>query len=118
VPAAEAEALRAQFELSATQALHLHRGRGCRQCQGTGYRGRTGIFELMKVTEGVRSLILDRASAGVIRPTALKQGMQSLRTDGWRLVMGGRTTIEEVLRVTKDEALVAEEVEMTNDRNE
>jgi type II secretion system protein E len=91
----------------AEEPITLYRGRGCRACQGTGYRGRTGIFETMRVTEEIRSLILERVSAGVIRQTALKQGMSSLRTDGWRLAREGRTTVEEVLRVTKDERSLA-----------
>jgi type II secretory ATPase GspE/PulE/Tfp pilus assembly ATPase PilB-like protein len=83
----------------------LYWGRGCRECQGTGYRGRTGIFETMMVTSTIRNMILERASAGEIRRVAAKQGMLSLREDGWRLVRSGRTTPEEVLRVTKDERL-------------
>ena len=81
----------------------LYRGRGCRQCQGTGYHGRMGIFELMPITEDIRALILVRASAGEIRKKAMEHGMSILRDDGWRHVLEGRTTIEEVLRVTKDE---------------
>jgi general secretion pathway protein E len=81
----------------------LWRGAGCRQCQGTGYRGRTGIFELMPVNEALRAMILDRSSARDIRIEAGKQGMRSLREDGWRLVRSGVTTLEEVLRATKDE---------------
>jgi general secretion pathway protein E/type IV pilus assembly protein PilB len=83
----------------------LYWGRGCRECQGTGYRGRTGIFETMMVTSTIRNMILERASAGEIRRVAAQQGMLSLREDGWRLVRSGRTTPEEVLRVTKDERL-------------
>jgi len=79
------------------------RGRGCRECQGTGYHGRTCICELMTVTEDVRSAILDSSSAGEIRKIAARQGMRSLRSDGWRLVLEGRTSLEEVLRATKDE---------------
>jgi len=81
----------------------LCRGRGCRDCLGTGYRGRTGVFELMPITEGIGRLILDRASGGQIRKLAMQQGMKGLRQDGWRHVLEGRTTIEEVLRVTRDE---------------
>jgi general secretion pathway protein E len=81
----------------------LYRGKGCRECQGTGFRGRTGIFETMEVTTTIRSLILERASANVVRRTATQQGMKSLREDGWRLMRTGRTTLEEILRVTKDE---------------
>ena len=61
------------------------------------------IFELMPVTETIRSMILERASAGEVRKEAAGHGMKSLREDGWRLVREGKTTLEEVLRVTKDE---------------
>ncbi len=81
----------------------LYRGRGCRRCQGTAHCGRTGIFELMLVTEDIRARIVDRSSAGEIRKLAMEQGMKTLRGDGWRHVLRGRSTIEEVLRVTKDE---------------
>ena len=83
----------------------LYRGRGCRECQGTGYRGRTGIFETMLVTTAIGAMILERASTGEIRRVAASQGMKSLREDGWRLVRSGHTTLEEVLRVTKEERL-------------
>jgi len=82
----------------------LYRGRGCRRCQGTGYRGRIGIFELMVVTDEIRSLILENTSAGNLRRIAAKQGMRSLRDDGFRHLCEGRTTMEEIVRVTKDEA--------------
>ncbi|MFO8013908.1 MAG: type II secretion system ATPase GspE [Phycisphaerae bacterium] len=94
-------ALRREFGDDSLQVLH--RGRGCRQCQGSGYLGRTGIFEVMVVSEAIRTMILERASAGAIRKQAAAEGMQSLREDGWRLVTSGRTTLAEVLRVTKDE---------------
>jgi len=83
----------------------LYRGRGCRNCQNTGYRGRQGVFEMMPVTDEVRNLILSRASSRAIRKVAVEQGMKSLRQDGWRLVAEGRTTVEEVIRMTKDEDL-------------
>jgi len=83
----------------------LYKGRGCRRCQGTGYRGRLGIFEMMVVTDEVRSLILENTSAPVLRKVAAKQGMRSLRDDGFRHLAEGRTTVEEVLRVTKDEGM-------------
>ena len=83
----------------------LHHGAGCRQCQGTGYRGRTVICEFMDVTSSVRRMILERASAGEIRQAAMRDGARALRADGWRHVLAGRTTVEEVLRVTKDERI-------------
>jgi general secretion pathway protein E/type IV pilus assembly protein PilB len=81
----------------------LFRGTGCRECLGTGYRGRSGVFELMAVNDAVRALILEHASAGEIRKQAVADGMLSLRQDGWRHLRAGRTTVDEVLRVTKDE---------------
>jgi len=62
------------------------------------------VFELMPITDEVRQLILDRMPAGNIRNVATEQGMENLRTDGWRLVLEGKTTVEEVVRVTKDDA--------------
>jgi len=82
----------------------VYRGRGCRACLGTGYRGRIGVFEMMAVTDDLRSLILKNTSAPDLRRLAAGQGMRSLRDDGFRHLRDGRTTIEEVLRVTKDDA--------------
>ena len=81
----------------------IYRGAGCRNCQGTGYRGRQGVFEMMPISDEVRALILERSSSREIRKVAVRQGMSSLREDGWRLIREGRTTPEEVLRLTKDE---------------
>ncbi len=81
----------------------LYKGRGCRECQGTGYRGRIGIFEMMVVTDDVRSLIIENASAPELRKMAVKHGMTSLRDDGFRHLFEERSTVEEILRVTKDE---------------
>ncbi len=82
----------------------LYKGQGCTHCQGTGYRGRIGIFEMMVVTDDLRSLIIENASARDLRRVAARQGTTSLREDGFRHVREGRTTVEEVLRVTKDDA--------------
>jgi general secretion pathway protein E/type IV pilus assembly protein PilB len=82
----------------------VYKGAGCRQCQGTGYRGRQGIFEMMLMSDDVRGLVLDRAPTYQIRQAAVRHGMQSLREDGWRLVREGLTTIDEVMRNTKDES--------------
>jgi general secretion pathway protein E len=104
-PASDAQQLRAEFgDLAPEELWH---GVGCRNCQGTGYRGRQAVFEMMPLTDEIRALILERASSRVIRKIAMQQGMTSLRDDGWRMVREGRTTPEEVLRVTKDEDLAA-----------
>lgn len=81
----------------------LYKGQGCRRCQGTGYHGRMGIFEMMVVTDDVRALILENASPRDLRQASAQQGMTSLRDDGFRHLRGGRTTVEEILRVTKDD---------------
>ena len=81
----------------------LFRGKGCDDCRGTGYRGRSGIYELFGITEDVRSLIVRKASAGEIRRHAMEKGMVTLREDGWARVCAGLTTVEEILRVTQEE---------------
>lgn len=78
----------------------LAHGRGCAECNGTGYRGRTAIYEFLMVEEAVQQLILRRASAGDIRRMAQQAGMRTLRQDGWLKIVAGLTTPEEVLRVT------------------
>src|SRR5207245_1364284 len=80
--------------------LTLERGRGCAACRHTGYRGRTGIFELLVVTDEIKQALLKSPSAGGLREIAQGQGMIALRLDGWREVQAGITTVEEVLRVT------------------
>ncbi len=82
-------------------AIHLERGRGCAACRNTGYRGRTGIFELLVVTEEVKHAILEPAPVSDLRDLAREQGMVTLRQDGWRKVQAGITTVEEVLRVSE-----------------
>jgi len=101
--AVEAERARREYGLEGLRSLWS--GRGCRQCQDTGYRGRTGVFEFMLITEDIRALMLERNSARAIRKVAQGHGMRGLREDGWRLVLEGRTTVEEVLRVTKGDRL-------------
>jgi general secretion pathway protein E len=82
----------------------LWRGRGCDECRGTGYRGRTGIYELFPISEDARSLILRRATSRDIRREAVDAGMLTLRLDGWRKARAGVTTVEEILRVTQEDA--------------
>ena len=77
------------------------RGRGCAQCHGTGYRGRTGIYELLIVDDLVRAEVMRRGGAADLRRIATAAGMPSLYEDGLRQVRAGLTTLEEVLRVTR-----------------
>jgi general secretion pathway protein E/type IV pilus assembly protein PilB len=83
-----------------SEAPTLYKGTGCRSCRQSGYRGRTGIHELMVTNDTVRELIVNRVNAGVIRHEAMKSGMKTLRQDGWRKVLAGHTTVDEVARVT------------------
>ncbi|MFH1798129.1 MAG: GspE/PulE family protein [Candidatus Omnitrophota bacterium] len=75
------------------------KGKGCGFCYGTGYKGRTGIFELMKVNEEIRSAILDRKAPSVIKKIAVKEGMKTLEENGKAKVESGISTLEEVERV-------------------
>lgn len=78
----------------------VHIGKGCEKCNGTGYAGRQGLYEVMPITPALRELILDRASTSEIRKQAQKEGMLTLRQDGLVKIQKGITTIEEVLRET------------------
>ena len=77
---------------------------GCDACNGTGYLGRVGIFELLPATSEICKVIVQRADAGAIRNLAVQQGMRLLRDDGWDKVRQGVTTLAELLRVTREEA--------------
>jgi type II secretion system protein E len=78
----------------------LFKGAGCRKCHQSGFRGRQGIFELMVSTDTIKDLVVKRTNANEIRQVALKEGLRTLRQDGWLKVLEGRTTVEEVARVT------------------
>jgi len=84
-------------------APEFHRPVGCAQCRHTGYQGRTGIFELLVMTEPLRRRVLARASAAELGEVAHADGMTSMRADGMIKAMQGLTTVEEVLRVTRVE---------------
>jgi general secretion pathway protein E len=81
----------------------VYRAAGCEECSGTGYRGRSGIYELLPMNETLRELILKHASADAIKTAATAKGMRTLRDDGWLKVREGTTTVAEVLRVTQEE---------------
>jgi general secretion pathway protein E len=83
----------------------FYSGAGCDRCFQTGYRGRTGIYELMLINEKIRDLIYKRESAGTIKKVALEAGLKTLRMDGARKILSGATTISEVMRVTQADVL-------------
>ena len=86
----------------------FQRGRGCESCRQTGYRGRTAIYEFCMVGQGLRSLIIQKAPGSQLKARAAQDGMETLRNDGWRRVLAGQTTIEEVVRVTQSDEWLAE----------
>jgi general secretion pathway protein E/type IV pilus assembly protein PilB len=85
--------------------VRLWHGAGCRSCRQTGFRGRTGIYELMVTGDSIRDLVVNRVNASQIRKQAVKEGMITLRQDGWRKVLLGQTTIDEVARVTAGDVI-------------
>jgi general secretion pathway protein E len=78
------------------------KGEGCPACGGSGYFGRTGIFELLVMDEPMQRLILDRADANAIRAAAVSRGMETLWENGQRKMLAGLTTLEEIARVTRE----------------
>jgi general secretion pathway protein E len=89
----------------------LWHGEGCVKCQGTGYQGRLGIFELMTLDDDVRQLILKNVDAGTIKNAARELGMRTLREDGAQKVIEGLTTVAEVSRVTQEDSMSLEAIE-------
>jgi type IV pilus assembly protein PilB len=101
-----------QFEPSETQLMELqltpddvkdkkfYYGRGCSKCNGTGYRGRTGIFEIMVFNDEIRDLIMNQASTNVLRSAGQKAGMRLLRDNGLAAIYDGITTIDEIVKET------------------
>ena len=95
--------MKAGFPVAELPTAEFWHGVGCENCRQLGYQGRIGIYELLLVNEGIRPLVLDRKPASTIAQKSIELGMRTLRDDGWRKVRAGRTTVEEVLRVTQTE---------------
>ena len=95
-------AVEAELRPLADGDIQLHQGAGCDACLSTGYKGRTGIFELLLIDDEIKDLIIQRRGAHVIKQAALSKGMTTLREDGLRRALTGVTTLEEVYRVTQD----------------
>lgn len=96
LPAEIAKKLPAQYG-----KMRLYHGKGCDLCNGTGFRGRTGIFEILRMDDAIRSMSLKNASADVIRKAAEERGMRTMMDDGLARAIQGVTTLEEVLRVIR-----------------
>ncbi len=89
-------------EIGLSKGLTLFRGTGCKACMGSGYRGRTAIFELLVLDDEIRKLIISGADAVTIKNAAMRGGMSSLFQDGLSKVREGVTTLNEVMRVTQE----------------
>jgi general secretion pathway protein E/type IV pilus assembly protein PilB len=89
----------------------FRRGAGCEQCRQTGYQGRAAIYEICLITEPLRRLIMQKRDGGELKQCAIAEAMETLRQDGWRRVAQGKTTIEEVVRVTQTDEVMAETAE-------
>jgi len=96
----EAQLMELQLTPDDVQGKKFHYGRGCRKCNGTGYRGRTGIFEIMVFNDDIRDLIMNQASTSVLRAAGRKAGMRLLRDNGLAAVYDGVTTIDEIVKET------------------
>ena len=93
-----------------TGPIYRPRSGGCSECLNTGYRGRVGIYELLNISEKIRSQVVQNLSSSVIRATAVAEGMRTLRMDGGAKVVQGLTSLEEVIRITQDENYALEEI--------
>ena len=78
----------------------LMKGAGCRTCNGTGYKGRVALYEVMRFTDTLKEMVLQGASTAELKAGAIKSGMSTLRMSGIEKVLDGVTTTEEVVRVT------------------
>jgi general secretion pathway protein E len=97
----EAELAELGIRLKSQRRIRIHRAKGCPACLETGYRDRTGIYEFLRMTEAIKGLVLKTSDANQIKKGAAAQGMTTLRDDGIRKVLEGRTTVGEVLRITQ-----------------
>ena len=90
------------FPVSETETVTLRRGKGCRECRGTGYKGRCGIFEIFPISSQIKRMIGDEKQTMDMRQVAIREGMTTLREDAWDKVKRGLTTYEEALLVTSE----------------
>ena len=106
----------AGFDLERLSEGTIYEAVGCELCHHSGFSGRMGIYEVLPITDNIRPLIVARVSSNEIKSEALRQGMKTLRDDGWRKVLAGVTTVEEVLRVSEEDeemvSLASEEAEV------
>jgi len=98
----------AEIGIPAELGTRFQKGAGCESCRQTGYLGRRAIYEICVITEPLKKLIMQKRDGGELKQCAIAEGMETLRQDGWRRVGEGKTTIEEVVRVTQNDEVMAE----------
>jgi type II secretion system protein E len=96
------------FPLERLSTGTIYEAVGCEACRNTGFHGRTGIYEILVVSEHIRQMVVARAPTTEIKATAIQHGMRTLRQDGWSKALEGITTIEEVLRVSEEDEALSE----------
>ncbi len=84
------------------EKVRVYRGRGCKSCNNTGYTGRTGIFEVLEMEDNIKKLVMEKANSDQIQEKAVKNGMTPMIENGIKKVLFGQTTIEEIIRVTRE----------------
>jgi len=97
----QSQAVRGVLKGAGSPDGKIYRAVGCPHCRNVGYRGRSGVFELLRATDKIRELVEHNTTAWEIKRAAIEEGMLTLRMDGWRKVLAGETTVEEVVRVTR-----------------
>jgi len=107
-PETSHEAIALAERAAAGRPFALFKAVGCRNCRETGYFGRRGVFELLSVDDAIRDKVLDHAPSTHIRRYAISRGMRTLRDDGWLKAFDGVTTVDEVLRVSREEPVEVE----------
>ena len=90
-----------EIDLSRKRYVVLYKGKGCLECRGTGYFGRTAVFEIMKINDEIRELTKSKASSNEINKAAIKDGMVTLRENALKKLFDGTTTIEEAVKIIK-----------------
>ena len=96
------ELLKLGFPVSGEGEYNLKRGKGCRECRGTGYKGRCGVFEIFPMSSRLKSMVSEEKTVDEMRKVAIREGMTTLREDAWQKVQAGITTVNEALRVTTE----------------
>ncbi len=95
--------IKESFGLPSADGVKVFKGAGCEECNGSGYHGRTAIYEMLVINEEIRRLILSKTSASEIKLKACQMGMTTLRQDGWKKVLEGITTVHEIMEFAPED---------------